>query len=126
MSTVPPSTPSFFSSALANIEAPFTAVRDFATPAVNFIATRVQNIWDFIQPYLASAAKFLTSRLGVSLELLGLSIIPLKLAGTVENKILSVALLAAGILIAGAGGLFLASSGALPSFITDVTRIAAV
>lgn len=126
MTTVPPSTPSFFCSALEHIQAPFIAVRDFATPAVKFLAARVQNIWDFIQPYLATAGQFLTSKLGVSLELLGLSIIPLKLAGTVENKILSVALLAAGILIAGAGGFFLCSSGILPSVITNVTPVVAI
>ena len=79
-----------------------------------------------VQPYLASAAKFMSSQLGVSLELLGLSIIPLQLYRAVDNKFLSIALLAAGILIAGAGGFFLCSSGALPSFLTHVTPVTTV
>lgn len=126
MSTVPPSTPSFFSSALEHIQSPFIAVRDFAMPGVNFVAARIQNIWELIKPLLTTAAQFLTSKTGVAIELLALSIIPLRLAETVNNKLLSVALLAAGILIAGAGGFFLCSAGVLPSFVTNVTPVVAV
>ena len=126
MSTVQPSTQSFFSSTLEYIETPLIAVRDFVTPPLKFVAERIQNIWNFFEPYLASAGKFLTSKLGISLELLCLSIIPLQLSRTVDNKILSIALLAAGVLIAGAGGFILCSSGAISSFLPHVTPVVAV
>ena len=126
MSTVPTSTPSFIDTAVQFIERPFIAVRDFVTPSLQFLANRIQNIWSFLQPYFASAAQFLTSKLGISIELLGLSILPLQLSRSVEDKLMSTALLTLGIFMAAAGGFFLCSSGVLPSFITNVTPVVAV
>ncbi len=122
MSTVQPNIP-FASTVFEHLETPFLAVRNFAAPAVTFIAAKIQNIWTIIQPYLALTAKFLTSKVGISLELLGLSMLPLRLSGTVDNHILSIALLAAGVLIASAGGFLLGSTGVFPPFLNSVTPV---
>jgi hypothetical protein len=126
MSTVPTSTPSFIDTAVQLIERPFIAVRDFVTPPLQFLANKIQNIWSFLQPYFASAAKFMTSKLGISIELLALSILPLQLSRSVDDKLISTALLTLGVFMAAAGGFFLCSSGVLPSFITNVTPVVAV
>ena len=70
--------------------------------------------------------QFLTSKVGISCELLFASIIPIKLSTAVDNKLLRLALQVAGVLIAAAGGIVLSSSGVLPPFITNMTRSAVV
>jgi hypothetical protein len=110
MSSVSEITQSFFSSAVEFIEPPFIAVRNFVTPTLKLVAEKIHNIWTDLLPYLESTAQFLGSPLGISLELFGLSILPLQLSRTGNDTIISVALLAAGILIAGAGGFLLCVS----------------
>ena len=105
---------------LAQIEPSFTLTRDFLAPAMKSLADKVQSIWETIVPYLVSFAKFATSQLGISLELLGVAFIPLQIARATDDKILSTALIAAGILIAGAGGYFLCSSGAITAAISNL------
>lgn len=110
---------------LAQIEPSFTLTRDFLAPAMKSLADKVQCIWETIVPYLVSFAKFATSQLGISLELLGVAFIPLQIARATDDKILSTALIAAGILIAGAGGYFLCSSGAITAAISNLMGSAA-
>ena len=105
---------------LAQIEPSFTLTRDFLAPAIKSLADKVQSVWETIVPYLVSFAKFATSQLGISLELLGVAFIPLQIARATDDKILSTALIAAGILIAGAGGYFLCSSGAITAAISNL------
>lgn len=105
---------------LTQIEPTFSLTRDFIVPPVRALADKVSSIWQTIVPYLIEFAKFATSQLGISLELLGVAFIPLQLARAMDDKILSTALIAAGILIAGAGGFFLCSSGAIPAAISHL------
>jgi hypothetical protein len=120
---VPSTTQSVFSSVVNVIETPFIAVKNFVARPVQFIAQRIQDLWRILQPYVVATASFLTSRVGISLGLLSLSIIPFQLFRTADNKALSIALLAGGILMAGAGGFLLCSSGILPAFLPKVTPI---
>jgi hypothetical protein len=95
---------------------------------VSWVATKVQSVWNVCLPYLQKAGNFMISPLGISLELFAVSAIPLFLAQKLHHqKILSTALLAAGILTAGAGGFFLATSGVIPvpSFLSNVTPVVA-
>ena len=117
---------SFVSSTLESIEPAFAVTLDVVVPKLQFVADRIQDVWNFLAPYLVSTAQFMMSKAGISFELLAVSLIPLHLSKTTDNKVVSAALLAAGVLIAGAGGFFLCSSGVLPSFLTNVTPIASV
>jgi hypothetical protein len=105
---------------LAQLEPTFTLTRDFIVPPMKALAEKVSTIWQAIVPYLIEFAKFATTKLGISLELLGVAFIPLQLARATDDKTLSTALIAAGILIAGAGGYFLCSTGAIPAAISHL------
>jgi hypothetical protein len=117
--------PTLLTSTLAQIEPTFALTRDFLATPIKALADKVQSIWQTIVPYLVSFAQFATSQLGVSLELLGIAFVPLQMARAIDNKILSTALIAAGILIAGAGGYFLCSSGAISAAISNLMGTAA-
>lgn len=114
--------PTIISSTLDQIEPTYSLTRDYLTTPLKALASTVQTIWETVKPYLVAFAQFMTSQTGISLELLGLSFIPLKIAQGVDDRIISTALTAAGILIAGTGGFMLNSSGALSSFLTTLSK----
>ena len=76
----------------------FSTFRNFVTPAVTFIGTRVQNVWNFVQPYFASTGKCLATEGGAVVGLMTLSMISGGLSPGVENRALRIALIAASIL----------------------------
>ena len=113
-----------FLDSLAKLEPTRALTKGFPGTWLSKIATIVNTVWQKVLPYLTTAAtaiaKFATSTLGVSVELLGASFVPILLARETDNKILSTALIAAGVLIAGAGGYFLCSSGVISSAISSI------
>ena len=115
--------PASISAALDQIEPTFELTRDYLVPPLKTLADKVQTIWTAVQPYIVAFVQFATSQIGISLELLGLSFIPLKMAQAVDDKVISTALTAAGILIAGAGGFMLNSSGALSTILTTLSKV---
>ena len=112
--------PGFLAPVLTQFDPTIALTKSFLVPRLSGLISKIQAIWQAVLPYLTAVARFATSTLGVSLGLLGASFVPLQWARATDDKVLSTALIAAGILIAGAGGYFLCSSGAISSAISSL------
>jgi len=91
------------------------------TPVVQGVSESIQGIWKLVSPTLEAVVSFAQTKLGISVGLIGFAIIPLCLAGMTEkNTPLSIALLAAGVLSAAAGGAFFVASGILSNILPAI------
>jgi hypothetical protein len=113
--SIPARISDFFSSGVHSLHTAFNAVRSRVSPAVAFLASKVQALWKTIVPYISKLPRYIMTPLGAALGLMGISLVPLSLACTVKSKAASVGLLAAGTLTAVAGGVLLGASGVLPA-----------
>ena len=116
--------PSFFQSIGNHFSAGLSSTYNAISPALKFVATQVQKVWNFCLPHLQAAGRFMTSSVVFSLGVVGLSVVPLIIAKNTDNRWLSAACIASGVALAVTGGVLLHSSGAL-SFMARVIPSAA-
>ena len=95
---------------------PMLALTDkYVGPSLRALASKADAVWQAVLPYLTKGVQFAISKHGVAFDLFGASVVVSLLARKVNSRVVSTALTVAGLLIAGAGGYFLCSSGVLPS-----------
>ncbi len=92
----------------------YTTAQPYMADAVQ----RIQGLWEAILPYLQVFVDFSSTRFGLSIDLLALSIVPFAISGCTKSTAATVALIATGVLMAGAGA-FLISGLPLPGIIAS-------
>jgi len=90
--------------------------------ALKATATKIQELWTALQPYLKAASAFLATRTGATVLCLGGALSCFCLAKESKNKLLSFSSLALGV-IGAAAGAYLIMNGSLPSFSVSVQPV---
>lgn len=85
-------------------------VANDAAPAAASALSKTETVWSQTVPYLKNIALFVVSPLGISLIVLGISVIPLGRAHNAKSIIAKISWCALGILIVGYAGILMANA----------------
>ena len=89
-------------------------VNNTVSPALQTLNEKVSAAWTAAQPYFDIIWEFVKSKLGMSMILLASAVAFVKISQNIEDRIVSVAVLALGLAAMGASGALLVGSGFLP------------
>ena len=112
----------------AKAEALFSTIPQYARAGYTFLSSQVSAkmlevlkntkiLWAKALPFIKAGVLFCISPLGVSIAVLGLSIIPLGLARSSKSRLATIAWYSLGILIACYGGFLFINSGIIPGLV---------
>lgn len=88
-----------------------TLTNKYIIPPCKALASKVDAAWHASLPYLTKAMNFVASKGGIGFGLLVAAVVISLSATQVNNKLVSTALIVAGLLIAVAAGYFICASG---------------
>ncbi len=97
-----------------------TKVVSYISPIVAAIAARISQAFQFVLPFLKCTYNFAKSNFGLAALSFSTAIAAIIGAKFADKLWLKAALASAGIAFAAAGGIFLASTGILPSWIVPI------